>query len=347
MTYTSPKHGYTEEWGSATELSVIDEAPLFERFRQFQPHGTIFQVGYVVANVMDHEGTKYNLMRQWKNFATDYVMVSRMVEGAPMAQDVFGKDELYHGRASNELIYEGGERIEIKPYVPEFPEHVEKMLRANAPGGLANREAFAITLTHDTIRWSDAGGKVELAFEPIGPMLEVSIPGKLEHCVYRTQPYRVTGTISGTEVTGFGVNDYAYGAPGNDFIQSKIYSLLEQYWFIWMNEFEDGSYDCGIFMDGIDEFRAVYYIDDGDVVIPSESDLAVTHSKDGNVEHARFLIDNLEFEFVCDGRVRQIPSHVAWASGKLLRTDEERTPVRSFAWAEFFPAGFREQRKRT
>ncbi len=70
MIYTSPKHVYTEEWGSATELSLIDEPPPFERFRQFQPHGTIFQVGYVVANVMDQRNPKYNLMRQWKNFAS-------------------------------------------------------------------------------------------------------------------------------------------------------------------------------------------------------------------------------------------------------------------------------------
>ena len=106
MTYTSPKHGYTEEWGSATELSLIDEPPLFERFRVFQPHGTTFQVVYVVAKVMGWEGTTYNLMRQWNNFATDYVMISKMVTGGLMAQDVFGEDELYRGRASNELIYE-------------------------------------------------------------------------------------------------------------------------------------------------------------------------------------------------------------------------------------------------
>jgi len=296
-------------------------------------------VGYVVANVMDKQGTKYNLMRQWKNFVTDYVMISKMVEGVPMAQDVFPMDELYRDRTSNELLYEDENRIEIKPYVPDFPEYVEKMLRENAPGGLPDRDAFIITLTTDTISWSDAGGKVQLEFEPIGPMLEVSIPGKVEHCVYRTQPYRVMGT----EVAGFGVNDYAYGGPGNDFIQSKIYSLLEQYWFIWMNEFEDGSYDCGIFMDGVDQFRAAYYVDDGDVVIPSTSDLEVTHSKDGNVDHARLTIDDVEFRFECDGRVRQIPSHVAWASGKLLRIDERRTPASSFAWAEFFPAKVRKQ----
>ncbi|MBD3159380.1 MAG: hypothetical protein GF309_11370 [Candidatus Lokiarchaeota archaeon] len=71
MTYTSPKHGYAEEWGSATELSVIDEPALFERFRQFQPHGTTFQVGYVVANVMDRQRIKYNLMRQLKNFVNE------------------------------------------------------------------------------------------------------------------------------------------------------------------------------------------------------------------------------------------------------------------------------------
>jgi len=264
-----------------------------------------------------------------------------------MARDVFNKGELYQGRASNELLYEDENRIEIKPYVPDFPEHVEKMLRENAPCGLPDRDAFIITLTTDTISWCDAGGKVQLEFEPIGPMLEVSIPGKVEHCVYRTQPYRTMGTVKGTEVAGFGVNDYAYGAPGNDFIQSKIYSLLEQYWFIWMNEFEDGSYDCGIFMDGVDEFRAAYYVNDGDVVIPSINDLKVTHSKDGNVDHARLTIDDVKFRFVCDGRVRQIPSHVAWTSGKLLRTDERRAATSSFAWAEFFPAGFREQRKNT
>ncbi|MBD3160328.1 MAG: hypothetical protein GF309_16230 [Candidatus Lokiarchaeota archaeon] len=85
-----------------------------------------------------------------------------------------------------------------------------------------------------------------------------------------------------------------------------------------MNEFEDGSYDCGIFMHGVDEFQAAYYVDQGDVVIPSECELEVTHSGDGMSEKQCLYPHHFSFSFCSSRGLLKPPPHFS-AVGNLKR----------------------------
>jgi hypothetical protein len=113
-----PQHPstYTPEWGSAA-ISYVHQPELVEYYRTFTPHGLVSQGIWVVANVMDAQGRKYNLMRQYKAFETLITLSSMEVPGlSSNPQPVFKPGEMFIGRCSQEIDGDKG-LIEIKPYL--------------------------------------------------------------------------------------------------------------------------------------------------------------------------------------------------------------------------------------
>ena len=312
-----PSTVYTPEWGSKT-IAYLRTPTLYEYFRTYTPHGLVSQGIWVVANVMDATGQKYNLFRQYKSMETAMTVSSLEVKGLDAtSKALFKPGEMYLGRCWHEIDEERG-LIEVKPY-------------------LANPNAFSVTIRPQHVDWKDANGRVDLAFDALGPALEYYVPGLIEDGMYRSEPMRARGAIDGTPVSGYGVIDAAWGAPGCDWVQSKIFALLEKYWIVWLNVYDDDSTDTGIYCCGTDEFEAAYYCRNGEAMIGRHNHLDVRHAADGFIQSATLQMDDQHFEFTPDARVMQVASMVSWASGKVLNTADKRTPVQSFCWFEYMP----------
>jgi hypothetical protein len=308
---------YSPEWGSAT-IAYMRKPELFEYFRTYRPHGLVAQGVWVVANVMDAEGNKYNLFRQYKAFDTTMTVSSMVVPGLDSNPvQLFKPGEMFIGRCSQEMDTEKG-FIEIKPFQ-------------------ANPKAFNIQVRPQHLLWKDADGRIDLEFKALGSALEFYCPGILEDDQYRSEPCQVSGTLNGQPVSGFGVIDAAWGPAGCDFNQSKVYKLLEEYWVIWMNRYEDGSMDYGVFLNGLDQFHAGFYNKNGEDHVARDSHLEVFYNEANFVKGAKFNLDDQQFEFTTEAKVVQVASMVSWASGKVLNLSEKRVPVQSFSWFEFFP----------
>lgn len=316
--FIRPTTVYEPEWGSQV-IAYTRTPELMEYFRTYSPHGLASQGIWVVANVMDEDGQKYNLFRQYKAFDTTMTVASKEIPGLQSnPQQLFKPGEMYLGRCSQELYEEEG-FIEIKPYL--------------------TNPTFNIKVRPQHISWQDVEGRLNLEFNAVGPALEYYCPGLWEDDMYRSEPHYVTGTLDGKPVSGYGVIDAAWGPLGCDFVQSKIYKLLEQYWVVWMNIFEDGSKECGVYLDGVDDFRTGYYNQNGKAAVTHHNKVEVIPTEDGFIKGAKITMDDWSFEFTSESKIAQATSFVSWASGKVLNTADTRKPVKSFAWFEFFPKG--------
>ena len=309
--------GYNSaEWGS--DCVPYAHAPeIAESFRRYQPHGMAYMCTYMVANVMDNEGNKYNLLRQYKNFDTIITHATRSVaDGVTMAQPLFKTGEMYMSRCDHEMIEK--KTIQVKPY-------------------LVNPNLFTITREPHRAQWMDVSGRVNLEYKTLGPGLEYYCPGLVEDNLYRSEPYWVKGTIEGKEVQGFGVIDTAFGPTGTDWAQCKIFRYLEEYWVVWLNVYEDGTKDCGVYMDGVDNFGCGYFNQEGQLAVSRKSPAQIAWTPDGFLQGAAFAVGEHQFEFTMEARVQQVPRYLSWASGRVRRIGEERTPKMSFAWLEYLP----------
>lgn len=320
--FTRKPISYSPEWGSET-LSYTHTPKLIEYYRTYSPHGLTFQSAWIVANVMDENGQKYNLLRKYETASTAMTLASIEVPGLKSrAKPIFKPGDMFLGRTFHEMDDKKGS-ILVKPFSP-------------------GRAAFTITINPQRVVWKDANGRIDLTFNALGPALEYYAPGRLEDAMYRSEPHWVEGTVNGKPVSGFGVFDFSWGPVGVGFVQGKIYKLLEECWIVWLNLFADGSKECGIFVDGVDQFEAFYYNKDGKARVTRNNKLEMTYTADGFIKGATITMDDLKFKYTTESRVMQVPTTlVAWASGRMINVNDPRKPVKSFAWLEFFPKGKR------
>jgi hypothetical protein len=271
----------------------------------------------MVANVMDKQGNKYNIFREYKAFdSLNSVATLSIPDGVTMAQSLFQPGESYLGKCNNDMIDE--KTFQVQPY-------------------LVDPNLMTIVRGPQRAQWKDLNGRVDLEYKTLGPALEYYCPGLVEDTMYRSEQYWVKGTVDGKDVQGYGVIDSAWGTPGIAWEQSKIFRYLEEAWVVWCNVFEDGSKECGVFMDGVDKFGCGYYNRDGQASVAGQSKAEVLWTPDGFLQGANFSVGNTPFVFKMDARIVQVPNFLNWASGTVSRVGETRTPKMSFAWLEFLP----------
>ena len=320
----SVRHNREEAKGSGgdelgSKLRPYTNTPeLEESYRLYQPsHSMAFMVTYMVANVMDNEGHKYNLFREYKGFDTLNMVANRSIpDGVTLAQPLFQPGETYLGKANNDMVDD--QTFKVQPY-------------------LADPNLFSVVRGAQWAKWRDLSGRFELEYQALGPALEYYCPGRAEDTMYRSEPYSITGTLDGKDVHGYGVIDTSWGTPGIAWEQSKIFRYLEEVWLVWCNVFEDGTKECGVFMDGVDKFGCGYFNRNGETMVAGQKKSEILWTPDGFLQGANFAVGDLPFVFTMDARIVAVPNFLNWASGSVRIAGDTRTPVESYAWLEFLP----------
>lgn len=309
-----PSHiGQESKLRPSTTTPTVDES-----YRLYMPQPDMaFMVTYMVANVMDNQGNKYNLFREYKMFDTLNMLASLAIpDGITLAQPLFQPGEAYLGKANNDML--DADSFQVQPYL--YPPSL-----------------FTVVRGTQWARWQDLSGRYDLHYQTLGPALQYICPGKSEEFMYRSEPYWITGVLDGKDVQGYGVIDTSWGTPGIAWEQSKIFRNLEEVWLVWCNLFEDGTKECGVFMDGVDQFGCGYFNQNGKTVVAGQKKSEILWTPDGFVQGANFSVGDLPFAFTMDSRVAQVPNFLSWASGSVTRVGDTRKPVASFAWLEFLP----------
>ena len=303
---------YDASYGSRV-LAEAFQPTLPYYFRTYRPHRLAYQASWLWCGIHDQEGNRYACLREWKTEYTLNVLVSKL-DKDPQAV----ASRVYKRLNMGIIDFEMDQDQQVILVQPPF-----------APG------AFHITVRPQHYQWKEADGELELDFRSLGPALKYLCPGEREDALYMSEFCRVTGTLQGRSVRGFGGMDCAFGTPGIGWIQGKIYSLLEKYWIVWANRYEDESIEYGICFDGEADFNSAFIVRDGRAKI-SDCTIRMEHFNDGFPRQANITMGDELYLFETTARVSKIKAFMQWAHGQMTREGDERKIAERFSWLEFF-----------
>ncbi|MFQ5665567.1 MAG: hypothetical protein ACE5I7_03965 [Candidatus Binatia bacterium] len=313
-----------QRWGARTIVRAFTPGP--ETYhRTYRPHGLTHQSTWVWSCVADESGQQYAITREFKVEASTLAVVSK-IEGGTGRDSPRLYDNLYLGILVHDIEPDTG-RVRVSSYPSK--------------GSLP----FAVDIEPQRYHHIEAGGEVELHFNALGPAMEYFCPGELEDGLYASEFCAVEGVLQGRLVRGFGGMDIAWGPPGVGWTQSKIYRLLEEYWVVFVNEFDDGGREYGVAVDGTGEFSVGFLVRNGMVRHVGGAEIAMGRSADGFPTGAAITLGTEHYRFTTTARVAQIKGFMQWAHGEVVGADGPTRTRRRFAWIEYFATPHREQRK--
>jgi hypothetical protein len=309
---TFGREPYHESYGSKV-LGEAFQPSLPYYFRTFTPHRLAYQGSWLWSGVVDEEGNRYACLREWKTEYSLNVLISKL------ETDLNEVSSRLYKRLNMGMI-----RFE--------KEDERQLIRVDSPFA---PDAFHITLRPQHFQWKDADGELDLEFKALGPALRYLCPGEKEDCLYMSEFCRVSGMLQGKKVKGFGGIDCAFGTPGVGWLQSKIYRLLEKYWIVWANRYDDQSLEYGICFDGEADFNLGFVVRDGVAKI-SECSLQMESFDDGFPKQAEVVLGEERYTFGTTARVSKIKGFMQWANGEMRQEGDGRKTLESFSWLEFF-----------
>jgi len=285
--------------------------------------GLGFHTAWLWAGVTGEDGRRYALLREHE------VGCSYLYFGLEIAPDIWsdpgvrhanfpGVDDLYCGAVRYEA---DGEAHLISATNPAYP-------------------AMEVSLSPTKHTWREADW-MDIAMEPLGVAMRYRCPGEPDDFGYTSQICRVTGTVDGQVVQGFGGYDRYYGEPGVVWGQSKGFRFLEELWWVWAGEHADGRQEHGTAITGPGEFRVGFFHRDGEEPI-AVNELAADvewEERDGRrlPVAATLRFAGREFKYRATGNVT-IPGadlFINWVHGELTESGS-LVPVQLFSWLEFF-----------
>jgi hypothetical protein len=308
------RSGLDARWGTRTLVRAF--TPVAETYhRTFRPHGLAHQGTWVWSCVADDSGQHYAITREFKVEATTLAVVSKLERDTGRSSPRL-YNNLYLG-----IIYHAIDSADGCVRVASYP----------SKGALP----FSVEIQPQRYHHTEAGGGVDLRFVALGPAMEYFCPGEWEDGLYASEFCEVTGTVQGNPVRGFGGMDIAWGPAGVGWTQSKIYSLLEEYWVVFVNEFDDGTREYGIAVDGVAEFSVGFLVRNGVPQHVGGATIAPQRGADGFPSAAEIRLGAECYRFATTARVAQIKGLMQWASGEMAQERTARAR-RRFAWMEYF-----------
>jgi len=306
------REAYDERYGSKV-LAEAFQPSLPYYFRTYTPHRLAYQGSWLWCGIVDEEGNRYACLREWKTEYTMNVLISQL---STDLQEVATR--LYKRLNLGIVLFEKDDKRQVIHVAPAF-----------------DPNAFHITLKPQSFHWKDANGDLELEFNAIGPALKYLCPGEMEDGLYMSEFCIVKGTFQGKKVKGFGGIDCAFGTPGIGGLQSKIYRLLEKYWIVWANRYDDQTLEYGICFDGEADFNLGFIVKNGDPKITGCS-IKMENFEDGFPKKAHVTMGDEAYTFETTARVSKIKGFMQWANGEMKQKNEKRKVVEAFSWMEFF-----------
>lgn len=312
------RSAFDERWGSRALVRAF--TPGAETYyRTHRPHGLAYQSTWLWSSVADETGQQYAITREFKVEATTLAVVCKLAPGAQQNSPRLYSN-LYLGIIQHDVDRRNG-RVQVGSYPAK------------------SALSFSAGIEPQRYHHVEAGGEIDLRFAALGPAMEYFCPGELEDGLYASELCQVEGTLQGRAVRGFGGMDIAWGPPGVGWTQSKIYSMLEEYWVVFVNEFEDGTHEYGVAVDGVADFSIGFLVRGGVPRHVGGASISMERGQDGFPSHAVITLGTDRYRFATTARVAQIKGLVQWANGEMVGEDAAQTARRRFAWIEYFAKG--------
>jgi hypothetical protein len=332
---------FTPEMGSET-ISYKRDVQLIEFSRYYQPHGLIFDAAWIWGVIEEkgpnsNNGQRYFFCREYKKANTNFVFINKIIPDLEHEDEPMFVGELYQGYTYNNLLQDQ-QKIVMGPAYP---------IGSN----------FKIEIAEKKVTYLENDGKIlALDFEWLAPALVFYVPGQAgqeNDIMYQSQHYTIEGTFNGKTVFGWGGIDQAWVPPFQDYRQSKIYNCLEGMWPVWYNEYEDGSREYGVYVDGMYGHQAAIVMKNGITkAIKQTSVEDVMFDQNGMISSFVMKLDEYNFKWEAlsrcvIGATAKADDHsyeidttqlddADWIIGKVTNLDEKRKPVLQFNNTEIF-----------
>jgi len=183
--------------------------------------------------------------------------------------------------------------------------------------------------------WYDASNRWELHGRTVSDIVLTHVPkqdGVDDDVYYRHELMYMTGTVNGTEVSGYGHQDFAYGPAGKIYTELPIARQLQGMWVSWLHEFDDGELGGGSFWQGREgvPFGPGYQLKNG-VTTVHDDIVAKPHFTDSQkLSSMDVTIGSDSYTFTFDSAGS--PIHYF---GPLTAASSGRIPARSWCWVEY------------
>jgi len=313
---TTPRDEMAAKYGTSVMSSMFTPT-IDDYWRGTVQMGMPYDITWLSASVRTKSGKRYVLFRAYqKNSSSKFYMQEVAENGmpSPVARPHY-LGYVWYERP------EGEDRILVKSYEEE--------------------QHFSIDIEPSKYRWRE-GDDIDLSYEALGPSMRwYSFPGEIkEEILYTVEPCKVTGTINGEEVAGFGSMDQVWQTAGLTWHQSKLYLCVEDVWVPFMNQYDDGSYEYGHFITGRGDFKVGYFVKDGVAHMDPNFTLDIDWDDKGNPKTMTAHIDGHELQWSADVIMRPPEStraHITYAEGHVVDLNETRKVVDHQSWMEYRP----------
>lgn len=203
---------------------------------------------------------------------------------------------------------------------------------------------WGLRLTEKTLHWEEED-VFSIDGQIIWPGLQWYLIDRDESTFYASLMFRAKGQIMGEPVDGFIFLEQAYMAEGGMLYAHRdtlVAKGVENAWYSFATEYEDGSIEAGHYIVGNDR-AGFFMVTDGKKVLKRTSDARgeVIRAADGLWhEGIRIEADGERWEMVTEPRLRLLGTAKMpnpQQEGRVQRVGETRKPVAWFAWGESAP----------
>ncbi len=230
-------------------VSSMFTPELKDYWRRARHFGLVFDVDWLSANILSEDGERYCLFRAFQK-NTSAKAYANVVAG-PNPGPLEGY-EAYIGYAHY-----------------DYTEDKDSILVRSYDG---TPENFSITIKPQWIHWTENDGAIDLTFEALGPAMQwYTAGGEIDESqYYMVEACKVTGTVNGKKVSGYGSNDMVWQEPGVCWHQGKHYCFIEDMWVPFVTEYDNGDIYYGHFLKGRNDWSVGYFVKNGEALMNSD-----------------------------------------------------------------------------
>ena len=244
----------------------------------------------------------------------------------------------------------GGARGELRRTITPEHRRWEKPIFYSMPEGVARPGEldFVLDLQEDRIVYQE-GDLFEVTGTLTGLGLQHYTPMRHEGLFYTSVAYWVSGTVLGEKAEGVLFFDNAYWQHSIEWKEYSFYQGEQVGWQVIGNQFEDGTLQWGIIVQGATGFCPAVLIE-GDKVIAQSGEASTYFDVDdkGFITKALSTVGDTQWEYTAEEKgYMESFSNTRWNNylaqlGQTRQVGDERVLRRGYTWMEHFPDRIRE-----
>lgn len=295
-------------------------------------HGIGLQKSWLYGFFRDADGLTYGVERNFVGSLTSGLFL--MTQNGDAASELHvHPDAGRSARGELRRVLEGPTRRWSDPVFQRLP-------KGCYPEG---EQPVELEFSREKLTYSE-GDILALAGPSAGLGMQFFVPSLDRPLLYTSTCFWMNGHVQGKEVAGPIWFDNAFWKHGLEWKEYGYFNQLQKMWHVFCNKFDDGTFEWGHLVDGVDGFTPGVVIQStGEVNMTPECVTEMVLDQDSWPVTSTYRVNDSVYEFVgpVTGRMTQF-SESRWAGyraqlGQTRLVGDTRDFVDGLVWNEGFP----------